>query len=111
MARPARIEYEKIGIGLLGLNFGRYMLEKLILQGEGAPHFELAALCDLEPERARAAGERYDCAAYGSYQDMLANPQVEAVPLFSGPNERAELIRQAIRAGKDVITTKPFGTY
>ena len=39
---------------------------------------------------------------------MLAEADIEAVALFTGPSGRADLIRKIIRSGKDVMTTKPF---
>jgi predicted dehydrogenase len=47
---------------------------------------------------------------FTSLDAVLAEPGIRVVGLFSGPVGRAELIRRIIRAGKDVMTTKPFET-
>ena len=44
----------------------------------------LAAICDPVPGRAQAAGHKYGVRrAYESYEDMLADPAVDAVTLCS----------------------------
>ena len=44
----------------------------------------LAAVCDPVPGRAQAAGHKYGVRrAYESYEDMLADPAVDAVTLCS----------------------------
>ena len=46
--------------------------------------------------------------AYGSLEGLLADASIPAIALFTGPDGRADLLRRIIRAGKDVMTTKPF---
>ena len=41
-------------------------------------------------------------------EELLADSTIEAIGLFTGPVGRAELISRIIRAGKHVMTTKPF---
>jgi predicted dehydrogenase len=38
----------------------------------------------------------------------LADPTIDAIGLFTGPKGRAVLIERCLRAGKHVMTTKPF---
>lgn len=98
---------ERIKIGIVGLNFGRSILEQL-RAGDAQNYFELAAVCDLNPEKAKEMASRYGVKAYFELGRLLADPAIPAIGLFTGPVGRAELIRQAIRAGKHVMTTKPF---
>jgi predicted dehydrogenase len=94
-------------IGIVGLNFGRYILEDLTREPADA-YFRLAAVCDLDPERAREFGTRYQVPVHLSLETLLADPEIGIIGLFTSPAGRADLVRQVIRAGKDVITTKPF---
>lgn len=95
-------------IVIVGLNFGRHIVEELTKDG-GNPHVRLAGLCDLDRDKATAlAAAHGNLPVYGSLDDVLADPAVAAVGLYTGPNGRAALLRRIIGAGKDVMTTKPF---
>jgi predicted dehydrogenase len=95
---------------LVGLNFGRHIAEELTRDG-GNPHVRLAGLCDLDRAKAEAlAAQHGGLPVYGSLEAVLADPAIPAVGLYTGPNGRADLLSRIIRAGKDVMTTKPFET-
>jgi predicted dehydrogenase len=99
---------EKLNIGIIGLGFGRHVIEQQILRGPAEPYFRLAAVCGQEPAKADEAAVCFGTRAYYSIDDLLADPQIAAVGLFTDPAGRAELIRKIVRAGKDVMTTKPL---
>ncbi len=71
---------------------------------------EVVAIASRDIGRARAAAERLGIArAYGSYEELLADLEIDAVynPL---PNHlHVELSLQAARAGKPVLCEKPIG--
>jgi len=96
-----------IRLGLLGLNFGRHICQLLHDGRENLP-VRLTCVCDLDQEKAARIGAEFEVPATASLDALLDDPQIDAVGLFTGPNGRAELIRKIIRAGKDVMTTKPF---
>lgn len=98
----------KLRVGLVGLHFGKQILQHMLLSGPGAPFFEVAGICDLDREAARAAAAGCSARAFPTYEEMLADATIPVVVLITAPGGRAELIRKAVRAGKDVITTKPF---
>lgn len=98
---------ERVRIGIVGLNFGKYILEK-ITQGEGRQWIELAAVCDMDAAKAKMFGEQYHVPYYTSIADLVANRSIPAVGLYTGPNGRAKLIDQLLDAGKHIMTTKPF---
>ncbi|MDR1011426.1 MAG: Gfo/Idh/MocA family oxidoreductase [Opitutaceae bacterium] len=102
----------RIPIAIVGLNFGRHIVGQ-ILAGSGVPHVRLAALCDIDRDRAEAIAQKLPPAhppvpIHTDIQPILDNPAIPAIGLFTGPVGRAALIRQIIHAGKDVLTTKPF---
>jgi predicted dehydrogenase len=99
---------EKLRIGIVGLRFGKHIVENQIAQGPGKPYFELGGICDLNVPLARAVAEPHGVATYASFDAMLADARLPVIGLFTPPHGRAELVRKAIRAGKDVMTTKPF---
>lgn len=96
-----------IPIAIVGLNFGRHIIDGL-LKSPATDHFQLAAVCDLDAAKAAEFGARLGVKAYASLDDLLADPDIPVIGLFTGPAGRAPLLRQIIRAGRDVMTTKPF---
>jgi predicted dehydrogenase len=92
---------------MVGLNFGRHIVEDLRRQ-PAVDHIELAAVCDLNTTLSAEVSKRHGVPISASLEEMLDDPSIEAIGLFTSPVGRAALIRQIIRAGKDVITTKPF---
>lgn len=100
---------DRIPIGVVGLNFGRHILLSELMSGAGAAYFEVGGICDMDPARlAAVAGEVEGIRGYASLDELLSDPGIPAIALFTKPSGRADLIRKIIRAGKDVITTKPF---
>lgn len=100
---------ERVRMGVAGLRFGGSMLKReLVPGGRGAEDIELAAVCDLEEGLARSVAQETAVRACFDLEDLLSDPDIEAVGLFTPPHGRAELVRRCIRAGKHVMTTKPF---
>lgn len=96
-------------IGIVGLNFGRHIIDQL-KKSPAADFFRLAAVCDMDEAKAASYADANQVKAYTSLDALLADDDIPVVGLFTGPVGRAALIRRIIRAGKDVITTKPFET-
>ena len=69
---------------------------------------DLAAVCDIVPERAREAGERHGVPSFESFDEMLGSVRCDAVSLCtpSGLHPKHGVI--AARAGKHVICEKPM---
>mgnify|MGYP000939218266 CR=1 FL=1 len=101
------MKMNRTNIGIVGLNFGRLIAEQ-IRTGRGKKYFEVAALCDADFRKAKESAEKMGVKAYPDIDTLLADAEIPAIGLFTGPAGRAGLIRKIIRAGKDVMTTKPF---
>ena len=104
---------DPVPIVLVGLRFGAAIARQLEELGRGAdPPVRLAGLCDADPERLAAVAGSLggNLRRYASLAEVLADPAVPAVGLFTGPNGRARLLREILAAGKDCMTTKPFET-
>jgi predicted dehydrogenase len=99
---------DRISMVVVGLRFGRYIVEEQLLKGPGREYVELVGVCDLDQTLASEMADRHHLRHYESLDAILADPSVEAVGLFTGPDGRADLIRSIIRAGKHVMTTKPL---
>ncbi|MHC4884431.1 MAG: Gfo/Idh/MocA family protein [Planctomycetota bacterium] len=96
-----------IPIAIVGLNFGRHIVESIV-NGPAGEHVSLAAVCDMDEEKARAFGDDHGVPHYTDLDELLANDEIPAIGLFTGPVGRAGLLTRVIEAGKDVMTTKPF---
>ncbi len=72
------------------------------------PNVEIKYFCDIIPERANAAVEKYGCGiAVEDYHVVLNDPEVEAISICT-PNYAHKIIAvDAMRAGKDVLCEKP----
>jgi predicted dehydrogenase len=93
--------------GVLGV--AKIATEKVIPALQKAGNGEVAAIASRDGARARAAAAALGIArAYGSYEELLADPQIEAIynPL---PNElHVEWTEKALAAGKPVLCEKPI---
>lgn len=98
---------DKIRIGIVGLNFGEWIINELSV-GTGKDYFEIAAVCDINIERTGYISEKYGIKAYYSLDDLLSDSSIPAIGLFTSPVGRSGLIDKIISSGKDIITTKPF---
>ena len=99
---------EKVKLGLVGLNYGESIIRREILSGIGKDYVRLVAVCDFDQAKAETYGLQYAVKVHADFDRLLADPDVDAVVLITPPFGRAELIRKCIRAGKHVMTTKPF---
>lgn len=69
---------------------------------------EITYFCDILPERAKAAVEKYGCGkAVEDYRELLNSPEVDAVSVCTPNNVHAEIAMAFLRAGKDVLCEKP----
>lgn len=97
----------RIRIGVVGLNVGACVCSNIVNK-EGKQYFQLSVVCDLDAHKGNRWRDEHKATVFTDYDEMLANADIEAVAVMTGPNGRAAMIRKAIRAGKHVMTTKPF---
>jgi predicted dehydrogenase len=98
----------KINMAVVGLRFGRHITDHQIMSGPAEPFIRLSGVFDLDDAKASAAAATNGVRKYQSFDEILSDPSLEAVGLFTPPEGRASLIKKIIRAGKHVMTTKPF---
>ena len=72
------------------------------------PEAEIKYFCDILPERAEAAVEKYGCGtAITDYHIALNDPEIEAVSVCTPNHMHPTISIDAMRAGKDVLCEKP----
>lgn len=74
------------------------------------PRARLAAVCDVDPERARALASRFGAKAFRDPAALLAAGGADAVFVLTRPDSHAALAEQALQAGAHVLVEKPFVT-
>src|SRR5690606_6441119 len=91
--------------GILGLREGRSTMSGA-LQSE---YIALVHSCYLNEDLGRKRMKEFDFHAYTNrYEEMLTNPAIEAMAIYTPDNLHATLIKQALDIDKHVICTKPF---
>lgn len=69
---------------------------------------EIKYFCDIIPERAQAAVEKYGCGkAVVNYREVLADPEIEAVSVCTPNKMHSEITVAALKSGKNVLCEKP----
>jgi predicted dehydrogenase len=83
--------------------------EKVIPAMQRGQHSEVVAIASRSLDQARAVADRLGIAkAYGSYEALLADPEIEVIYNPLPNNMHMEWTLAAARAGKHVLCEKPF---
>jgi predicted dehydrogenase len=98
---------KKVRVAIIGLGFGAEFIP--IYQNH--PHAEMYAICQRSPDKLKQVGDAFGVAArYTSLDDVLADPQVDAVHINTPIPDHAPQSLKALQAGKHVACTVPMGT-
>jgi predicted dehydrogenase len=96
-----RLRIGVIGTGIIARVIHLHYLDEL------AESFEVAAVCDIVPENAKACAERYGVAAtYTDWRELIQQPLAAVVVLTSGSH--APIAVAAAKAGLHVLVEKPM---
>ena len=69
---------------------------------------QLAAVCDIKPDRAEDAAERYSAAGYTDYKKMIDEQKPDAVHICLPHYLHTEVAQYALKHGVNVLTEKPM---
>lgn len=69
---------------------------------------ELVAVCDIKPDRAERAAQKYNAKPYTDYMEMFEKEQLDAVHICLPHYLHTKVACDAFRAGINVISEKPM---
>ena len=70
--------------------------------------FEMVAACDVDPERRKLAEERFGCAVYEDYKEMLEKEPLDIVSVITRSDQHCRMTCDCLEAGVPVLVTKPW---
>lgn len=77
---------------------------------KGHPQLHLAGVTDRDGDRARRFAEHHGVTTYASYDELLADDDVELVVNLTDPRSHYDVTRAALDAGRHVYSEKPLAT-
>jgi predicted dehydrogenase len=99
---------KKIHIGIVGTKFSA-SLHMLSYQKLNQSKFQILGVASGKAENARRFAEKHGLKkVYKSYEDMLKDPDIDAVDLCTPNNLHCEMIIAAAEANKHIICEKPL---
>ncbi|MDD3403097.1 MAG: Gfo/Idh/MocA family oxidoreductase [Hespellia sp.] len=72
------------------------------------PDVIIKGVYDLNGDRAKEIACQYHAKAYSSYEEMLQEPEIDAVSVCTANQTHAEIAIRALQAGKHVLCEKPM---
>lgn len=104
----------KIHVGGKPLNIavvgcGRVSYKHFQAITELAGEARLCAVCDIDPAKARAAGEQHGVPWFTSYHEMLArHPEIDVINVLVPTGYHAQVVIELARHGKTLVVEKPM---
>ena len=95
----------KLCIGVLGLGEGRSVISAV----KNSSLWELGNVCDLNERLCRERVAEFGLEKYTTrYEDLLADPEIDVIGIYTPDQLHAAHIIMALEAGKHVVCTKPL---
>ena len=101
------MDTKRLNIAIIGLGFGA----EFIPIYQKYPHANLYAVCQRNREKAEAIAKAFGIEkVYTDYEELLKDPNIDAVHINTPIQNHAEQSIQALKAGKHVACTVPMAT-
>jgi predicted dehydrogenase len=92
-------------LGILGLGEGRSTMAAAL----ASKRYELRTICDRNEALCQQRAKEFDFQQYTTtYQQMLDDPEIDVIAIYTPDHLHAEHIREALLHDKHVVCTKPF---
>ena len=98
----------EVKVGIIGIgNMGSAHLQTVA--AGNIPGMRVTAVCDINPERLKAAKEKYpDIALFGDYTELFKSSDTDAVIIAVPHPLHAKIAIEAFKYGKHVLVEKPI---
>lgn len=98
---------QPLRIGIIGA--ARVAVYAMVAPAASNPRTEVVAIAARDPARAKQFAETHGIAkSYGSYDELIADPEVDLVYVATPPALHKAVAIKALRAHKHVLVEKPF---
>lgn len=97
----SKVRVGVVGLGAMGVGHCRFVSERV-------PETTLAAVCDIQPERAHSVGEQFGVPAFTDYEAMFQSGLVDAVIIATPHYDHAPVAISAFAHGLHVLVEKPL---
>ena len=92
-------------LGILGLGEGRSTMSAAIQSAK----WELRLICDRNEDLCRQRADEFKMYEYTTnYEDMLNDPEIDVIAIYTPDHLHAQHVKLALQHGKHVVCTKPF---
>lgn len=92
-------------LGILGLGEGRSTMSAALASDK----YKLVKVCDAQIDLCKQRAKEFDFQNYTTnYQEMLDDPEIDVIAIYTPDYLHAEHVKQALLHGKHVVCTKPF---
>ena len=95
-----------IRVGIIGC--GKIAQVRHIPEYAANPAVEVYGFYDINQARTEELAKKYGGRAFSSYEELLADPTIEAVSVCAANHAHAEISIAALKAGKHVLCEKPM---
>ncbi|WP_207514158.1 Gfo/Idh/MocA family protein [Longitalea luteola] len=94
-----------LSIGILGLGEGRSTMSAAL----NSSKVKLKTICDMNEDLCKHRSKEFQFFNYTTrYEDMLNDPEIDIIAIYTPDKLHAEHIKQALLANKHVVCTKPL---
>jgi len=92
-------------LGILGLGEGRSTMSAALQSKK----WKLKMICDAKLDLCKQRAKEFDFHQYTTnYQEMLDDPAIDVIAIYTPDHLHAEHVQMALEHGKHVVCTKPF---
>ncbi|MFO7170692.1 MAG: Gfo/Idh/MocA family oxidoreductase [Chloroflexota bacterium] len=96
----------KLRVGIVGCGIGKFHAASYRSLPD---HFELAAVCDLDVDKAREFAKQFEVPrVVGSLDELLAFSDLDVIDICTPPGTHFALTKQVLEAGRHAICEKPL---
>ena len=103
---------KKLKVGIIGQGRNGRDIHGAFFRSEaGRELYEVAAVAELIGQRRERAAAEYGCDVYADYRELLARDDLDVVVNATFSHTHCPISIEALEAGKNVVSEKPFSKY